>query len=132
MAPDVKPRSLCERLHLDGLLLHESMVYNHIMVTTDAARKLRYRDEKCGRETAEAATELFLELLRRIRRPKEITNERRRGFTSNPYEEACHDLLNKFKPIGIGEPDTNGMVEIVNKAIPHVSKREMIRNGESM
>jgi len=120
MAPDDRPMTLGDRWHVDGLHLPLSKGYDHLMVAVDVATKYVILVRSKG-ETAHAAAKLLREIATRFGRPKEITSDRGRAFMSHLFMEACQLLLIRFKPVGIGQPQANGMVERVNRTLIQIA-----------
>lgn len=116
MSPDERPLTLGGRWHLDGLELPPSGGYDHLMVATDVATKYVILRPSKG-ETASAASNLVFDIIRRFGRPQEITTDKGRAFMSELFLKTCEGNLIKFKPIGVGRPQGNGMAERVNKTL---------------
>lgn len=116
LAPDQRPRVLGGRWHIDGVLLPQSGEYDHLMVATDVATKYVIIKEARG-ETADAAKDILMEIIRRFGRPQEITTDRGRAFISEQFLKICEGLFIRYKPTGAGQPQADGMVERVNKTI---------------
>lgn len=120
MAPDVRPSRLGGRWHVDGLQLPPSKGYDHLMVAVDAATKYVILRPSRG-ETAEAASGILMDITRRFGRPTEVTTDRGRAFMSNLFMKACEGLFIRYKPVGVSQPQANGMVERVNRTLTHVA-----------
>ena len=120
MAPDDRPMALGDRWHIDGLYLPESFGYDHLLVATDVATKYVVLNKSLG-ETAQAVTDLLMEISTRFGPPKQVTTDQGRANMSNLMMQACHDLFIKFKPVGVKRPQANGMVERVNRTIKEVA-----------
>ena len=116
LSPDQRPLDLGGRWHLDGLQLPDSGGYDHLMVGVDAATKYIILKPSSG-ETARAAVSLVKEIRRRFGSPREITTDQGSAFTSFEFKELCDKLHIHHKPVGVGQPQANGMVERVNRDI---------------
>jgi len=116
LAPDDRPRVLGERWHLDGLELPKSGVYNHLIVAIDGATKYVILKQATG-ETARAACDVLMEIVRRFGRPQRVVSDRGTAFTSKAFEMTCNLLGIKYTPIATGQPQANGMVERENRTI---------------
>jgi transposase InsO family protein len=119
IAPDQRPRVLGGRWHIDGVILPPSGGYDHIMVATDVATKYVVIKESKG-ETAEAAKDVLMEVIRRFGRPQEVTTDQGRAFTSSQFSKICEGLFIQYKPTAAGQPQSDGMVERVNRTIEDV------------
>jgi len=128
LAPDQRPMVLGGRWHIDGLQLPRSGEYDHLMVATDVATKYVILRPSKG-ETAEAASGIIMDIVRRFGRPQEITTDRGRAFMSELFMKACKDLFITFKPVGVGQPQADGMVERVNRTLTHVASTMCGGNG---
>ena len=120
MVPDERPLRLGERWHIDGLMLPFSGGYDHLMVAVDAATKYVIL-RPCRGETSEAAAGILLDITRRLGKPQMVTTDRGRAFMSKLFMAACEGLFILFRPVGIGRPQANGMVERVNRTISQVA-----------
>jgi len=120
LAPDQRPLVLGGRWHIDGLFLPNSQTYDHLMVATDVATKYVIIRPSQG-ENAEAATGILMDINRRFGRPQEVTTDRGRAFMSDLFMNACKGLHIKFKPVAVGQPQADGMVERVNETLGHVA-----------
>ena len=116
LAPDERPRVLGERWHLDGLALPTSGKYNHLMVAVDGATKYVIIKQATG-ESARAATDLLMEIIRRFGRPQRIVSDKGTAFTSKAFSMACEIQGIKFSTVATGRPQGNGMVERENRTI---------------
>jgi len=126
LAPDERPRVLGERWHLDGLMLPKSGVYDHVMVAIDGATKYVIIKQATG-ESARAATDLLMEIIRRFGRPQRVVSDQGSAFTSKAFQMACNIQSIRFTPIATGQPQANGMVERENRTILDVMS--IICNG---
>jgi len=120
MHPDQRPVALGGRWHIDGLQLPPSYGYDHLMVAVDVATKYVILRPARG-ETGEAASGVLLDIVRRFGRPREVTTDRGRAFMSEPFMRICQRLMIRFKPVGVGQPQADGMVERVNRTLIHVA-----------
>ena len=120
MAPDERPPALGDRWHIDGLHLPVSEDYDHLLVATDVATKYVIL-KPCKGETAEAAGEILMEITRRFGKPREVTTDRGRAFMSEIFMKVCEKFLIVFKPVGVGQPQADGMVERVNQTLTHLA-----------
>ena len=118
--PDERPIKLGGRWHIDGLQLPQSGAYDHLMVAVDVATKYVILRPARG-ETAEAAAAILMDIVRRFGRPKEVTTDRGRAFMSTAFMKVCERLMIVFKPVGVGQPQADGMVERVNRTLIHVA-----------
>ena len=96
--------------------LPKSGVYNHLIVAIDGATKYIVLKQATG-ETARAACNLLMEIVRRCGRPQRVVSDRGTAFTSKAFQTTCELQGIKFKPIETGRPRANGMVERENKTI---------------
>ena len=119
LAPDQRPRVLGGRWHIDGVILPPSGGYDHIMVATDVATKYVVIKESKG-ETAEAAKDVLMEVIRRFGRPQEVTTDQGRAFTGVQFAKICEGLFIRYKPTAAGQPQSDGMVERVNRTIEDI------------
>ena len=119
LTPDERPIMFGGRWHIDGLALEQSGRYDHLMVATDAATKYVILRPSAG-ETAEAAAAILMDIVRRFGRPIEVTTDRGRAFTSDLFLKTCEGMFVRFKPVGTGQPQANGMVERVNRTLMHM------------
>jgi len=119
MAPDIRPLALGDRWHIDGLYLGPSLGYDHLMVATDVATKYVVLTRAKG-ETAEAASDILMEISSRFGRPRQVTTDRGRDFISRLFMTVCGNLFIDFKPVAVKQPQANGMVERVNKTVLHI------------
>lgn len=120
MAPDARPPALGDRWHIDGLQLPASGEFDHLLVATDVATKYVILRPSKG-ETAEAASGILMEIIRRFGKPKEVTTDRGRAFMSEVFMKVCEKFLIVFKPVGVGQPQADGMVERVNQTLTHLA-----------
>ena len=127
LAPDERPLELGGRWHVDGLAMPESDGYDHLIVAVDAATKYTIIKPSKG-ESAEAASDILMEIIRRFGRPREVTTDRGRAFMSNKFMMVCKALHITFKPIAQGQPQADGMVERVNKTLADIAS--MICEGQ--
>jgi len=82
--------------------------------------KVRHSQPARG-ETAEAAVAILMDIMRRFGRPREVTSDRGQAFMSTAFMKACERLMITFKPVGVGQPQADGMVERVNRTLIHVA-----------
>jgi len=120
MSPDERPIALGGRWHIDGLDLGPSGNYDHVMVAIDAATKYVILRPSLG-ETSQAASNVVMDIVRRFGRPQRIITDRGRAFMSNAFMKVCEGLLICHTPVGIGQPQANGMVERVNQSIVKIA-----------
>jgi len=120
MAPAERPMALGDRWHIDGLHLPLSMECDHLLVATDVATKYVILNKSKG-ETAQAATDLLMEIVTRFGPPKSVTTDQGSANMSHLFQIACHDLAIKFTNVGVKRPEGNGAVERVNKTIQEVA-----------
>jgi len=120
LAPDVRPIALNDRWHIDGLQLPPAKGYDHLMVAVDAATKYVILEKSAG-ETAQAASDILMDIACRFGRPKEVTTDQGRAFVSELFLETCRMLFVKYKPVGVKQPQANGMVERVNRTIIQIA-----------
>jgi len=125
--PDERPTALGDRWHIDGLQLRPSMGYDHLMVATDVATKYVILMKADG-ESAQAATDILMEITSRFGPPRMVTTDQGRAFMSRLFMEACRDLLIRFKAVGVGRPQANGMVERVNRTLTEIGT--LVCNGD--
>ena len=128
MHPDQRPIALGGRWHVDGLQLPQSGIYDHLMVAVDAATKYVILRPARG-ETAEAAANILMDIVRRFGRPREVTTDRGRAFMSTLFMKVCERMMITFKPVGVGQPQADGMVERVNRTLIHVATTMCKGNG---
>ena len=72
-------------------------------------------------ETAEAAVGILLDIIRRFGRPGRVTTDRGRAYMSELFMRACRGLFIRFSPVGVSQPQANGMVERVNRTLTQVA-----------
>ena len=118
--PDQRPVTLGGRWHIDGLQLPPSKGYDHLMVAVDVATKYVVLRPARG-ETGDAAAGILMDITRRFGRPREVTTDRGRAFMCELFMRVCQRLMIRFKPIGVGQPQADGMVERVNRTLIHVA-----------
>jgi len=116
LAPDERPLELGGRWHIDGLYMSVSEDFDHLMVVVDVATKYIILRASKG-EASDAASAFVMEIVRRFGRPKEITSDKGRAFINELFRETCKNLFIQFKPIAVGRPQADGMVERVNRTI---------------
>ena len=68
-------------------------------------------------ETAEAATGILMDIIRRFGAPQEVTTDRGRAFMSRLFMQACQSAFIRFKPIAVARPQADGAVERVNRTL---------------
>ena len=120
LAPDKRPLELGGRWHIDGLAMPNAEGWDHLMVAVDAATKYVVLRPAKG-ETASAASDTLMDIIRRFGRPREVTTDRGRAFMSNKFMAVCKAFNIIFKPIAQGQPQADGMVERVNRTIADVA-----------
>jgi len=120
MAPDYRPFFLGGRWHIDGLELPPSGNYDHLLEATDVATKYVILKPAKG-ETKNAAIGILADIIRRFGPPKEITTDRGRAFMSKLFMEACKGYFIEFKPVAVGQPQADGIVERVNRTITDIA-----------
>ena len=121
MSPDERPVRLGGRWHLDGVQVEPSGAYDHLIVAIDAATKYVILRPSAG-ETAQAASNTLLDIVRRFGRPREVTTDQGRAFKNEQFSKVCEGLLIKHKLVGVGQPQANGMVERANRTILDAAK----------
>jgi len=104
------------RWHIDGLQLEKSGRYDHLLVATDVATKYVVL-KACQGENARSASNLVIDIAERFGRPIEITTDRGSAFTSNLFMTTLKELGITFKPVAVGQPQADGMVERVNRTL---------------
>jgi len=120
LAPDQRPIVLGGRWHIDGLHLPKSGNFDHLMVATGVATKYVIL-RPCKGETAEAASGIVMDIIRRFGRPKKITTDRGRAFMSEHFMKVCEDLFIVFKPVAVGQAQADGMVERVKQTVAYIA-----------
>ena len=128
LAPDERPMVLGGRWHIDGIILPPSNDFDHLIVATDVATKYVIIRPSKG-ETAEAANGILMDIIRRFGRPQEITTDRGRAFICELMMNACKGLFLKFKPVAVGQPQADGIVERVNRTLSDVASIVAKGNG---
>jgi len=92
------------------------MGYDHLLVAVDAATKYVVLAKSAG-ETAQAASELLINISTRFGPLRQVTTDRGQTFISNLFMTASHGLAIQFKPVAAKQPPANWMVERVNRTI---------------
>ena len=120
LTPQERPIALGGRWHIDGLQLQRSGGYDHLMVAVDAATKYVILQPSSG-ESASAASNILMEIVRRFGRPLVVTTDHGRAFNSALFDKTCEGLFVVHQMTGIGRARANGMVERVNRTIRRVA-----------
>jgi len=121
MSPDERPVALGGRWHLDGVHVEPSEGVDHLIVAIDAATKYVILRPSKG-ETAQAASDTLMDIIRRFGRPREVTTDQGRAFKNEQFSKVCEGLLITHKLVGVGQPQANGMVERANRTICQAAK----------